>query len=135
MITQVSEFLQGLTSEILDRAIPPILNLRIVSGFIHDGQHNLTGQIDCMLVKGDGEIIPYTDDYKWHIKDVLAVFEVKKILYGNDLEDAFEHLKGVKASYSSFLKNTLDDTQIDISSAKDAFSQMTRIVAPIRSYY
>ena len=76
----IGRMYEGLTNEVLNKAIPPKLNLRIESGVIFDDTGTMTGQIDCMLVKGDGIQIPYTDLYKWHIKDVIAVFEVKKTL-------------------------------------------------------
>lgn len=126
----IGEMYEGLTSDILDRAIPPSLNLKIVSGFIHDGMNNQTGQIDCMLVKGEGVQIPYTTYCKWHIKDVIAVFEVKKTLYADDLEDSFEHLKEIKDVYSTYIRNGKENEGIDISSARNTFNQMAGVVAP-----
>ena len=35
--------------------------------------------------------------YQWHVKDVIAVFEVKKNLFGGDLSDAYLHLRDVLA--------------------------------------
>ena len=80
----IGKMYEGLTSDVLSRAIPESLGLNIESGIIHDGAGKMTGEIDCMLVKGEGERIPFTNCYKWHIKDVIAVFEVKKRLYSND---------------------------------------------------
>lgn len=80
---------EGLTKDILERAIPPGLDLKVVSGFIEgiDGAH-LSSQVDLMLVRGEGRQIPYTDNYIWPIEDVLVVFEVKKTLSGTELLDA-----------------------------------------------
>ena len=74
----IGEMYEGLTSDILKKAIPPHLGLQFVSGVIYDNSEKMTKQIDCMLVKGEGIEIPHTGKYKWHIKDVLVVFEVKK---------------------------------------------------------
>ncbi|MDB5226388.1 MAG: hypothetical protein JWN78_581 [Bacteroidota bacterium] len=48
-----------------------------------------------MLVIGDGEQILFTNQFKYHIKDVIAVFQVKKNLFANDLDDAHKNLKSV----------------------------------------
>ena len=76
---------EGLTRELLDRAIPASLNLRVVDGFIEDHEHNLSPQVDAMLVTGEGREIPRTGGYVRPIQDVIAVMEVKKNLYGADL--------------------------------------------------
>jgi len=48
---------EGLTRDILDRAIPASLDLRIVDGFVElDGA--LSPQIDAMLVTGGGRELP-----------------------------------------------------------------------------
>lgn len=73
----IGKMYEGLTSEILKKSIPASLNLRVVNGFIQFGHDELSGEMDCMLVQGEGEQIPYTDSYKWHIDNVLAVIEVK----------------------------------------------------------
>jgi hypothetical protein len=87
---------EGLTRDILDRAIPPEINLRVVDGFVEGINGTLSPQIDAMIVTGDGRQIPYTTIFVWPIADVIAVFEVKKTLYTKDLADAFEKLRTVK---------------------------------------
>src|SRR5687767_11023058 len=97
---------EGLTHDILDRAIPPGLDLRVVSGFAVDGKGGTTGQLDCMLVRGEGTPVPFVSGmYQWHIQDVLAVLEVKKELFGSELGDAYDQLKSVTAISSSWLKS------------------------------
>ncbi len=128
----IGKMYEGLTSKILNIAIPSELNLRIVSGFIYSDSWT-SRQIDCMLVNGEGILIPYTDDYKWHISHVIAVFEVKKTLYKKDLEDAFNHLREIKNIYSNFIGSNNSDDIIDISHINSAFAQMTGIVAPLYS--
>jgi hypothetical protein len=51
---------EGLTADVLNKAIPLHLDLRIESGVIYDDTNTMTGQIDCMLVRGQGIEIPYT---------------------------------------------------------------------------
>lgn len=123
---------EGLSVELLNKSIPSSLNLKIVEGFVNDGKDFLSGQIDCMLVQGEGENIPFTNSYKWHIKDVLAVFEVKKSLYSDDLIDSFEKLRQVSQSYSSYIFNGdhQDGKTINLSSAYKVFSEITGIMAP-----
>lgn len=126
----IGKMYEGLTSNILDRAIPESLGLHIKCGVIHDGAGNMTGEIDCMLVKGEGEEIPFTDSYKWHIKNVIAVFEVKKSLYSNDLCDAFEHLREVLENYSRYVEPGQGEETFDISSARRVFAETTGIIPP-----
>jgi hypothetical protein len=56
----IGQMYEGLSKDLLGRAIPPQLGLRVVSGFITDGLGRRSGQIDCMLVSGDGDPVPYT---------------------------------------------------------------------------
>lgn len=123
---------EGLSAEILNKAIPPELNLQVVDGFITDGKDYLSGQIDCMLVRGAGENVPYTDSFKWHVKDVMAVFEVKKNLYSKELIDSFYKLRQATESYSEYLFNGTEERNktIDLEPSYRKFSQLTGIAAP-----
>lgn len=129
----IGKMYEGLTSEILDRAIPKSLGLQLRQGIIHDGQGTMSGQIDCMLVKGSGEQIPYTDSYKWHVKDVIAVIEVKKTLYSTDLKDSFEHLRCVINSYGSYAQSGKVSEKFNINPAIKAFSITTGLIPPALS--
>lgn len=84
----IGEMYEGLSADLLRRAVPEQLGLRVVDGFITDGLGNRSGQVDCMLVRGSGDPIPYTDAFVWPVKDVIAVFEIKKRLHHDDLVDA-----------------------------------------------
>jgi len=129
----IGKMYEGLASEILGRAIPESLGLQLRHGIIHDGQGKMSGEIDCMLVKGSGEKIPYTDSYKWHVKDVIAVVEVKKSLYSADLKDAFEHLRGIADNYGDYLQSGKCSETFNIGPAKKAFSETTGLVPPEHS--
>lgn len=128
----IGDMYEGLSADLLNRAIPPQLNLQIVDGFITDGDKFLSGQMDCMLVRGEGEKIPYTESFKWHVKDVLVVFEVKKNLYSKDLINSFYKLRQVSESYFNYLfeGEHKENKAIDLSSSYKKFSQLTGIKAP-----
>jgi hypothetical protein len=126
----IGEMYEGLTSDFLNKVIPPSLNLRIVSGFIYDDMQVMTGQIDCMLVRGEGIQIPHTDYYKWHIKDVITILEVKKTLYTNDLVDSFNLLREVSESYHAYVRSGKLSGKINISSACNTYAAMTGLIAP-----
>ncbi|MDM3867511.1 hypothetical protein QF204_04895, partial [Proteus faecis] len=128
----IGDMYEGLSKDILSQAIPPQLNLKIVEGFVTDGKQFLSGQIDCMLVRGEGERIPYTNSYKWHVKDVLVVFEVKKNLYSKDLIDSFYKLRQISTSYFKYLLdgNQEKNKTVDLSPSYKTFSQITGITAP-----
>ncbi len=121
----IGKMYEGLTSSILEKSIPESLNLQIVGGMIHDHEGNLSGEIDCMLVKGKGEQIPYTNSYKWHVKDVLAIFEVKKNLFSDNLADSFEHLREVTQRYHSYIENSGEDAVFNVEPARRAFKEIT----------
>lgn len=129
----IGKMYEGLTADILNKAIPSEINLKLISGFIQDGLGNMTGEIDCMLVEGDGEKIPYTETYKWHIKDVIAVFEIKKHLYSQELKDSFSHLRDVLDTYGSYVDSGEGSKTFDISSSLRAFAETTGKIAPSRA--
>ena len=87
---------EGLTKEILNKTIFDGLDLRVVSGFVVGKDNSESRQIDCMLVFGDGERLPFTDMYRYNIRQVIAVIEVKKTLYGGELDEAYWNLNSVK---------------------------------------
>jgi hypothetical protein len=126
----IGKMYEGLTSDILGRAIPESLGLQLQHGIIDDGQGAMSGEIDCMLVKGCGEKIPYTESYKWHVKDVIAVIEVKKTLHSADLKDAFEHLRGVADNYGSYVQSDNGDETFNIDPARKAFAETTGLIPP-----
>lgn len=87
---------EGLTQALVNRTIPAALKLRVVSGFITNDAGELSRQIDCMLVVGDGEQVPHTNQYTYHVTNVIAVLEVKKKLYSKDISSAYANLYRVK---------------------------------------
>jgi hypothetical protein len=107
--------------------------LQVVTGFATDGAGNLSGQLDCMLVRGEGNQIPYTDSFVWHVKDIIAVIEVKKTLHSADMSDALEQLRSVRALESNYRKMAAAEFSgetVNIEPARRAFAETTGRVAP-----
>jgi len=94
--TLIGDMYEGLTRDLLDKAIFDDLDLRVVDGKIRNANGELSGQIDCMIVHGDGEPIPYTASWIYPVAQVIAVVEVKKNLYSEQLLDAHENLLTVR---------------------------------------
>jgi len=92
----IGNIYEGLTSEILKNAIFKNLNLKIVqNSFTYNDNGEISDEIDCLLVVGNGLNIPFTNQFKYHIKDVIAVFQVKKNLYGKDIDDSHKNLLSI----------------------------------------
>jgi hypothetical protein len=91
----IGSMYEGLTSDILSQMVPDGLDLSVVSGFIENSVGGISGQIDCMLVSGRGVPIPHTNLFRWHVRDVVAVFEVKKNLFSSELAGSHTHLRKV----------------------------------------
>jgi hypothetical protein len=128
----IGDMYEGLSKELLSRAIPINVDLRVVDGFLKDGQGNLSPQIDCMVVTGKGDRIPYTDSYVWRVEDVLAVFEIKKNLYSAEVSDAYPKLRKVSAMFTDTWLAHGMARPID-RSAK-AFEMTTGVALPHASY-
>ncbi|MFA7305143.1 MAG: DUF6602 domain-containing protein [Hyphomicrobium sp.] len=114
---------EGLTKEILDRAIPPSLNLQVVNGFVEGIDGFLSPQIDCMLVTGNGRKLPHIDSYVWHIADVIAILEVKKNLYGAEMKDAILKQRIVYRMFTKFMGES--STKVDVDFVLTAFAKFS----------
>ncbi len=98
----IGDMYEGLTRHIVGRAIPDALGLQVVEGFIEGLDGSKSNQADVLIVKGHGRQIPFTDKVVWPIQDVLAVFEVKKTLYGDSLADAFAKMARVAQLHKDY---------------------------------
>jgi hypothetical protein len=130
----IGDMYEGLSGELLARAVPSDLGLRVVTGFATDGKR-LSGQLDRMLVRGEGEQIPQTTAYTWHVKDIIAVVETKKNLLGSKLREAFDQLATVRQLEVSWreMADAQDlDSPVDVRAALRTFAQMTGRIAPSR---
>jgi hypothetical protein len=125
----IGNMYEGLSAEVAAAAVQPLdLGLRVVEGFAVDRDGNRSGQLDNMVVCGEGERIPHTDTYLWPVDDVIAVLEIKKTLYGAELADAYKHLASVKYLHEEALGR---HNAAEVSGpAKTAYAQITRTVAP-----
>lgn len=124
---------EAITKDAIDQAfvLPPNLDLRVVSGFISVLGEMRPGQIDCMLVHGDGTRYGRTDQFIYPVEQVLCVIEVKKTLRRADLEDAIRHLADVRISYSSYFEaQLLNDWEPELVLARRMFAQITGEAAP-----
>jgi hypothetical protein len=123
---------EGVTGSVLEMMIPSELELQVVSGFVEGIDGSLSGQIDAMLVRGSGTQIPgVRGQYKWPIKDVVAVLEVKKTLFGRDLADAHDQLQSVMALFWTYAETIGPSDGIDISAPRYVYSQILGEPAPV----
>jgi len=81
---------EGATKQLLNMAVFEGLGLTVSSGFIKNSRNEISRQIDCMVTVGTGTRIPNTDDSVFGVSDVIAIVEVKKNLYGRELENAMD---------------------------------------------
>ncbi|HDY8838729.1 DUF6602 domain-containing protein [Klebsiella pneumoniae] len=126
----IGEMYEGLTKDILKKAIPSELNLSVVNGFIHDGHGGQSRQIDCMVVHGEGEVIRHTNKKRYHVKDVVAIFEVKKELLSEQLKDSIDLLTTIDDIYFSYRSKTLDAPAFSTFYAAKSFERITGKIAP-----
>jgi hypothetical protein len=126
----IGDMYEGLTQELLNRAIFDGLNLKIVGGKIKNSKGELSGEIDCMLVEGKGEKLPFTEKYIFHFSQVIAVIEVKKSLYSNTLGDSYSNLKTV---IDISREPEKDGDDYIMHSLRDSWKSLLRIELPRRS--
>lgn len=119
----IGDMYEGLAREILERAIPSTLDIRVVDGFVRGSDGRLSPQLDAMIVTGEGREVPRTGSYEWPIADVLAVIEVKKTLYGAELADAFGKLRTVRTMFNTYIED--EDPAIDLRGSLKSFAQLT----------
>lgn len=129
----IGEMYEGLSRSILEKALPEWLNIRVVEGFVVFDKE-ISGQIDCMLVTGEGESIPHTDKHKWPVQNVIAVVEVKKVLTSDNLTDSYFHLRKVDKLFASYVQNAKGTNfKVNLDIPRRIFSQITGVVPPPHS--
>lgn len=74
----IGDMYEGLARDLLDRAIPADLDVRVVDGFVEGVDGKLSPHMDAIIVTGVGKPLPYTDHFVWPIHDVIAVFLSQK---------------------------------------------------------
>lgn len=88
----IGSMYEGLTKGLIEKIYMSHHDIKVVSGVITSGEIQ-SGQIDCMVVIGEGDRIPNTDNFFYSIDKVIAVFEVKKNLLSSGIKDAYHHLE------------------------------------------
>ncbi|MCD6011778.1 MAG: hypothetical protein K0Q79_1640 [Flavipsychrobacter sp.] len=91
----IGDMYEGLTKDILAKSIFQGINLNVRSGKIKNSKNEFSGEIDCMVVIGDGERIPHTEKYIYDSSMVIAVIQVKKNLFSKDIKDSYDNLRSV----------------------------------------
>ena len=92
----IGDNFEGLTAELLNRAAFKNLNLKMVErSFVYNDSGVISNELDCILVVGDGQKMSFANRYKYHIKNVIAVIQVKKNLYANDIADSHQNLLSI----------------------------------------
>ncbi|SFP80053.1 DUF6602 domain-containing protein [Parafilimonas terrae] len=92
----IGDNFEGLTAELLGKAIFKDLNLRMVErSFIYNDSGVISDELDCLLVVGNGQKMSFANRYKYHINDVIAVIQVKKNLYANDIDSSHHNLRSI----------------------------------------
>lgn len=77
-----------------------------------------------MVVYGEGEDVPYTQAVIWPIDRVLAVFEVKKSLYGNTLADGLGKMVAV-SKLAANARNAAGGTDHSLKFSVQSFARAT----------
>jgi len=126
----IGDMYEGLTKEILNASIFGNLNLKVVAGKIKNNKGLLSDEIDCMLVEGEGDSIPFTDKFIYHYNQVIAVIQVKKSLHTNSLNDSYTNLKSV----IDVSKDPEQDSEAYLQNLhRDAYRSLLRTELPRRS--
>lgn len=129
----IGDMYEGLSGNLLSQALPADSDLRVVTGFITDGNGALSGQIDRMLVAGAGAVVPETDAYVWHVRDVVAVLEIKKTLNSTRLADAYDQLLTVRKVERNWTASRSFDYPahgLNMDLFRKIFSQTTGLATP-----
>lgn len=119
----IGDMYEGLTKEIVDKAIFKGLDLRVSSGKIKNIYGVLSRQVDCMIVIGEGDKIPFTNDYIYDVNMVVAVIEVKKNLFTSDLDSAYNNLRSISDIAEP-------NRSMDITLLRNAFKLITKTELP-----
>ena len=127
----IGNIYEGLTSEILNKTIFDKFNLKIVEkSFIYNDEGKQSDELDCIIVVGDGKKINFTNQYCYHVNDVIAVVQVKKNLYAKDILDSHFNLRSIIKLYD---KVKTPDYAFEI--LKDAYKSIVKKNLPSKERY
>ena len=119
----IGDMYEGLTKELMEKAVFRNFDIHVVSGKITNKSGELSRQIDCMIVIGQGDKIPFTNEYIYEINSVIAVVEVKKNLFSSELSSAYDNLRSV-------VDIATPDKDIRINLLRDAFTGISKTELP-----
>lgn len=119
----IGDMYEGLSRNIVEKAIFKDLNLKVVKGQILNHNDKLSNQIDCMIVKDFIKKAPYGENYICDIKDVIAVIEIKKNLYSSDLEDGYLKMQNLTENFD--IEKIKDKIKIKEDDLLDSFKAIT----------
>ena len=114
----IGDMYEGLLSKLLNLTLKPLKKLMVVSGKIKNSNDVYSNQLDCMVVDGFIQKIPFTDDYIVAPENVIAVIEVKKNLFSNEMDDATANLWSV-------IETDISDKTIKGHLSRTAFENIT----------
>lgn len=123
--TIVGDMYEGIAQNLLEKSIFKEFDVRVVSGQIINKKKELSPQIDCMIVEGEGKEIPHTNDWIYDISQVIAVIEVKKNLNKGDLTDAYKKMIKIQDMW-----DPRDMTHGEFNLFRDAFRNAVGIDVP-----
>lgn len=117
----IGDMYEGLSRNLLSKAVFKDLDIRVVEGKIKNEKGVYSKQMDCLVVVGEGELIPYTNHYLYNYEQVIAVLESKKNLYASEIGDAYENLLSTQsvASYTN--------VEIPLNLIIRAFQYLTKV--------
>ena len=88
---------EGLTAEILNKSIFCDLHLTVARNSFIEGSNT---EYDIILADGTGMAVKYSErQFVFKPKQVLAVIQVKKNLYGAEVKDSYENLATIAPLY------------------------------------
>jgi len=122
----IGDMYEGIARSVADKTLLPVGDFRVVKGQIRNSKGATSRQIDCMVVEGTGEQVPNTDWHIYPIDRVVAVFEIKKTLYKDDLLDALNLM-------SDLWTRIAEPKAIDAGLLRDAWRQIHGTELPTRS--
>jgi len=92
----IGNMYEGLTADVIGKSLFGGLGLQVISNsFIKGKNGTLSKEMDVMIITGEAEQLPYSDQYKVEPEQVIAVIQVKKRLNKQQIADAHENLKDV----------------------------------------
>lgn len=124
----IGDMYEGLTRSLLGRSLPEESDIRVVTGFIEFQEGVLSSQQDCLVIRGPGRKLPYTDAYICPAQDVLAVVEVKATLSQSAIVEAATQLAELRKGEEAFWNSNAYDYDRDGLPVRAGITYASRIL-------